>query len=419
MSTGAEVTKGSEWSWPIAIRVLVIALFAELGVAVLNISVMPVYLSRDLGFQPAVIAAVMTTFLISESVFKPLAGHLADCYGRKLFVVLGPLILISTPILTLVVPEGWGDARIFAFLALRVVDGIAVAMLWPALYALAGQMIGGKDGTQAMSLLNVCFMLGLALGLPVGGGLNDLFGSRTPSFYLASVLFAICALTAISFRAPRQEDKAMPPSSDDTKQQDGVLMYVGRIPITLIVTLTVFIGVGFPFAIIKLFAANVYGLSELHFGLLVMPAAITMAILAAPLSLYASKVGPRVAVQLGLFLCAVGLWSISSGDWFETSRHLLVIGVAGMIVGVGFLLAVPSWQAAVSSFHPSRAGAYLGVVMTAQGVGAVIGSAMGGKLYEIDPFWPFIACAIAVSVGVVVSPLAFRFELSASSADKE
>src|SRR5688500_18321774 len=148
------------WKRPEVFRLLLVALAAELGFAVLNVSVMPVFLDSR-GMSGSVISWVLGAFLLSEALLKGFAGHLADKFGRRLFMVLAPALMVFTPLLTLGVPEG-ASYGIAAFLGLRVIDGLSAAMLWPALYAAVGDAVEVGEKAQGMSLLNVCFMIGLA-----------------------------------------------------------------------------------------------------------------------------------------------------------------------------------------------------------------------------------------------------------------
>jgi hypothetical protein len=44
--------------------------------------------------------------------------------------------------------------------------------------------------------------------------------------------------------------------------------------------------------------------------------------------------------------------------------------------------------------------------MTMQGIGAIVGTWLGGALYDVGIFLPVIACAAAVSLGALLSPIA-------------
>jgi DHA1 family multidrug resistance protein-like MFS transporter len=399
------------WKRPEVFRLLLVALVAELGFAVLNVSVMPVFLESR-GMSGKVIAAVLGVFLLSEALLKGFAGHFADKHGRRLFLILAPALMVVTPLVTLLVPNGASYA-VFAFLGLRVIDGMAAAMLWPALYAAVGEAVAVGEKAQGMSLLNVCFMIGLATGPLVGGFLNDRLGSLHPSFYLASALFAGTALVAVLF-AKRDSRKHRLAQGEELEEHGlrDLWECARSIPAVLGLAVVVFFGAGILAPVIKLMASRIYGLSETEFGLLLLPAALAMAVLGIPLGRWAEKIGSSKAVRLGLVFSAVGMWFVATGAWLEAARGLAVLGFAGALVGVGFLVAVPAWQAFVSHIDPKKAGSYLGAVMTAQGIGAIIGVSAGGALYDIDTYLPVIACAAVLSISAVIAPLAVPGKLN-------
>lgn len=392
------------WKRPEVFRLLLVALAAELGFAVLNISVMPVFLEHR-GMSGKVIASVFSTFLLAEALLKGFAGHMADKYGRRLFMILAPALMVCTPLLTMMVPAG--SFQVAAFIGLRVIDGLAAAMLWPALYAAVGDVVSPGEKAQGMSLLNVCFMIGLATGPLVGGLLNDAMKSLTPSFYLASALFGGTAIVALLF-AKRDSRKHRLEQGEDLEEHGirDLWQCARSIPAVLSLAVLVFFGAGILAPVIKLLAVQLYGLSETQFGLLLLPAAAGMAILGIPLGKWAEKIGSTPSVKLGLTLSAIGMWLVASGAWAVFARGLSVLAIAAGLVGIGFLVAIPSWQAAVSHIDPKKSGSYLGAVMTAQGLGAILGASVGGALFDADRYLPIIACAAVLSISAVVAPLA-------------
>src|SRR5687767_9821804 len=111
-----ERTMVAVWRRPEVFRLLLVALAAELGFAVLNVSVMPVFLD-DRGLSGKVIATVFATFLLAEALLKGFAGHMADKYGRRLFMILAPAMMVCTPLLTMLVPVG-SSFQVAAFIGL-------------------------------------------------------------------------------------------------------------------------------------------------------------------------------------------------------------------------------------------------------------------------------------------------------------
>lgn len=413
---------------PLLRRVLLLALLAEIAYAVLNISTMPVYLTFDRGFGLTVSGLVLTTFLLSEAVFKSPMGSLADRIGRKRLIVIGPGLTFFTSLLTLAIPhEGWGAGETVALMFLRTLDGLGAAMLWPALFAWMGDRVEDCDRQKAMSLLNTCYLLGIALALPIGGAFNDLLGpffaattgSRSPSFYLAAALFLSVAI--IGYRSlPSERDLRDCHHAHDEGHSGGFADLIDsgkRIPKYLILAGIIFAGIGFPMASIKVFAEQQFDLKESAFGALAFPAAILMAVLSVPMARYGERIGKARAVHYGLGLCGGGMLAISSGAFVPWLRSPVLIAVGGTAVGFGFLLALPAWLASVSEIDAKKRGAYLGAVMTAQGLGAIIGAPIGAAMYDgLQPlgvqlglgeafgrYSPFLGCAVCVLAGWLLS----------------
>jgi DHA1 family multidrug resistance protein-like MFS transporter len=410
---------------PLIRRLLLLTLLAEIGYAVLNISTMPVYLKFDRHYGTTVIGFVLVAFLLSEAVFKSPMGSLADRIGRKRLIVIGPAMTFGTALLTLAT-RYFGAGEIPALIALRILDGLGAAMLWPAIFALVGDLVGDSERQKAMSLLNTCYLVGIALALPIGGLVNDLFGtyfadssgSRSPSLYLAAALFITVAL--IAFRSLPSDKEARRHLQHHEHHEPGLaefMLSVKRIPKYLLLAVVTFAGIGFPMAIIKVFAEQQFGMKEAAFGALVFPAAILMAVLSVPMARYGEKIGRARAVHYGMGLCTGGLFAIASGAFVPWLRTPLLIALGGAAVGFGFLLCLPAWLASVSDIDPKRRGAFLGAVMTAQGLGAIIGAPIGAAMYDgLQPvgvniglgeafgrYSPFFGCAVCVMAGWLLS----------------
>lgn len=414
------------WRRRTVLRLLLIALLAEIGYAVLNISTMPLYLAKDRGYGTHVIGIVVTAFLLSEALLKGPMGHLADRYGRRRLMVIGPALTIFTALATVAVPHNIGALETVILIFLRVLDGVGAAMLWPAAFAQVGETVADNERQEAMSLLNSCYLLGIALALPIGGIFNDLLGrffasttgARSPSLFLAAALFAAVAICAYRFvpsgrdhRAAQARPQPAATCDEEHVELKTVLDSAKRIPQFLLLGLVTFCGIGFPMIVVKVFAWDQFKMSESQFGFLAMPGALVMAALSVPMSKLGERIGRSKAVHWGLGLCTCGLAVISLGAFMEFFRSAWFLALGGIPLGVGFLLAIPAWYASVSEANPQRRAANIGAVMTAQGLGAIIGAPLGGLFYEKFQAWgvefgrysPFLGCAICVGLGWALS----------------
>ncbi len=397
-------------------RLVLVALLAEVGYAVLNISTMPVYLRFNRHMGEGLITLVLTSYLLSEAVFKTYTGHLSDRYGPKVLMAIGPAMSVISALLSFLVPHTGGDVvEVLSFIGLRAIDGLGAAMLWPAAYASVGSSVPDKRRQEAMSILNLCYMLGIALALPLGGFVNVLTHTTWASMLLAAGLFAAVSLT-VWFGIP--DIKAM--ASTTAPVEAGFKEFIQcfkKIPGYIILAIVIFMGIGFPLGIIKLFALGQFHMNEASFGALVFPAAITMAILSVPLSKMGERIGKARSVHLGLGLCSAGLVVISLGAFLPSLRSASVLALGSIPIGIGFLLAVPAWMTSVSDLDSTKRATYLGSVMTAQGIGAIIGTPIGGFLYRelqdtgialhlgrsFGRYMPFVGCCLCVTTGWIMS----------------
>lgn len=394
-------------------NILIIALFAEVGYATLNLSTMPVYLAGDRHFGTSVIGLVMVTFLLFEAVFKSITGHIADRFGTRKLLIAGPLISVGTSIVSIFLPHLNGaPIETLAFIFLRALDGIAVAMLWPAAFAQMNDVVEDHERQQAMSYLNACYMIGIALAYPLGGIANDLSGKRYAGIILAAVLFIGASI------ASQRVAHSTPPIKDDkTSGFQDFIDSLKQIPEYLILAVVTFMGIGFPLAIFKLFPVEEFQMSESAIGFLILPCALAMAFLSGFMAKFGEKLGKVKAVHLGLFLCSIGVSIIALGAFLPFMRHVWLLALGGLPVGIGFLLTIPAWMASVSDINPEKRATNIGAVMTAQGVGAMIGAPLGAAMYEkfqplgvqlglgesFGRYSPFLGCALCVIAGFLLS----------------
>ncbi|MCX7925746.1 MAG: MFS transporter [Fimbriimonadales bacterium] len=385
---------------------VVMAGFAELGYVTLNISAMPVYLREVIGLGEATITAVGSVFLLTEAIFRAPMGMLSDQIGRRRLIVLGPLLTVFTSLATLVAHHP------LHFIALRAIDGLGAAMLWPSVYAAIGDAVPPQKRAWAMSFLNMTYMSGVALGPLAGGLANDLTNAKQASFYLTAVLFTCATLIAWRFyprdgRNPRRDGS----SPDTEKISLRALLNALRIaPGHMALAFVVFFGIGLVMLLVKLYAMDEFGVSETLFGVGLVVPALAIAALSLPLGRMADQLGRTRSIRWGLSLAAVVLWSVVA----PSKPPIAWVVVAAGLGAISFVLTFAAWMAELSELDPARRGVILGAAGTAQGVGSILGALLGGFLYEHVPLTlgevqvpahrtPFIGCALMLTLGALLS----------------
>ena len=184
---------------PILIAILIVAGLAELAYSIVNMSAMPVYI-KAIGLDTKWVGIVAAGYLVAEGLLKSPFGLLSDRIGRKPLMVAGPTVSIFTAAMTAHTHNPYG------LIALRVLDGMGLAALWPAAFSMIGDYVPAAKRATAMSMFNVSYLVGIALGPAIGGMINDIaryrlhfhvVQAKQASFYAAALFFAVTAIVAL------------------------------------------------------------------------------------------------------------------------------------------------------------------------------------------------------------------------------
>ena len=151
-------------------------------------------------FGAAVLGKVVCQFPI---------GQASDRYGRRPFVIAGLILLIPS---TLV--QGFVTTSLGMIVA-RLIQGIAVALVFPISLALAGDLAGEGRSGSTLSILTTGFGLGTAIGPPVSGLLEG-FGYVVPFAFVAGLGFVALLLVQTQVSEPEAGDPDRPPGGEPT-----------------------------------------------------------------------------------------------------------------------------------------------------------------------------------------------------------
>jgi DHA1 family multidrug resistance protein-like MFS transporter len=465
---GARGHKNAGRSWfRSVLPVAVIALCAEMGTSVLNNSTLPVYFEKGMKIGTDVLALIMIPFFISEALFKSPLGVLADKIGRKPLMLFGCLMTVFTPVLLRhVAYPALGIAGLIAFGTLRLLDGLGGAALWPSLFAYVGDEVPEEKRGSAMALLNVMYIVGLALSFYVGGKLDDNFdpvltgqnsfkgqihrighhlhemarnlsdrvhhvhyvmpidhgfgrdllteamskpGHYYPSMYLASFLFGLASIACVVGLRNKPPMSLSNAAEGENVTWESFVKALHNIPEFLGLAFVTFFGIGCIANLVKIFAVDEFHMTEEHVGLLMLVTATIIAGLAYPLGTLADRWGKSLSVRLGFILCAVGLWGIPILHGFH-DVHETAFVFSAAVMGIGFVVAFPAWNALLTSLaDASHRGTVFGAVSTCQGIGVLVGILVGGFLYKhAGHIAPFIASASFVTLGSVLACIFVR-----------
>ena len=383
---------------------------SQLAFALLNIYALPIYLGDSLHLSGRALGLTSATFLAVETVLKIPMGRLSDRYGRKLFIVLGPLLISLNPTLVASLPR-----RLWMLVfPLRAVDGVGAAALWPPLFAVVGDLTADRRRAAAMSVMNTVYVASVGAGVALGAFVAHATHSDKTPFYVATGLLLGSALTAqlgLTRRRVADEDSAGAEDPDGDRHAGIRLRRTSQsppaypFPLILLISLLMTLGVLTLASFLVLYLRQELHLSPLHTGLLLVCLGVPVLLFGLPLGHAADRWGKSRAVRISLVVSAALMWAIPS------CRSAPLFGAVGALLVLSHVLGTPAWLALVSELAPTRRrGGMMGTVATAEGLGAVLGPLVGGWLWDINHSHIFYGAAAFLSLAAVIALFTLRWE---------
>jgi EmrB/QacA subfamily drug resistance transporter len=208
MSTATESVEQVEAATPTGARRWLALVTTSLAQLLITLDIMVVNVAlpsaqRELHFDDASRAWVLTAYTLAFGSLMLFTGRLADRFGRRRMFLIG---LIGVGIASAV----GGLAPTFGILvASRAVQGVFAAMLAPTALALvASAFPAGPNRARAFGVFGTVSMAGGAIGLLLGGVLTATLGWRWTMFI--GVAFAVVAIIGgIAFIDRNHETRAV------------------------------------------------------------------------------------------------------------------------------------------------------------------------------------------------------------------
>ncbi len=142
-----------------------------------------------LGLSIALAATLAMTFSIASSLLQPLLGYLADRYGRRAFLVAGPLVSGVFVSLMGLAPTFW------VLMVILTLGGLGSAAFHPPGASYAARVSEGKGSGARYSVFSFGGSVGFALGplaavtLVAWGGLEGLWVAMIPALVLTPIFY--------------------------------------------------------------------------------------------------------------------------------------------------------------------------------------------------------------------------------------
>ncbi len=383
---------------------------------------LPIY-ARNFGATGIQLGFLTASFALTRVVSTLPGGWLSDRMGRKKPIAAG-LLMYS------VVMALYGFSQdVNQLILLRSLQGVASGVVWPVISTMVVDIALPQDRAKALGFYETMHFLGMIVGPALGGILAGVSNISVPFFVCGGLAFLTTVLVTFTVR----ETVATIDSSDAAQAEThfSVKLDSDESPNTILQgkrQLTphprIFLGIclarfiiAFSHSMIQpllsVYANEALGISEAGVGALfsIMGAVTLLTVL--PLGSVADNTGRKPVLILGnVFDGASALLVIFSGSFWPLFFVM-------MLRGLGRGATNPSITAMFSSVVPaSKRGRGMGVFNVFQNVGLIVGSSLGGFLFELySSEIPFIACGAisllgAALVFLMVSEPKQRFEES-------
>jgi len=348
--------------------------------------------ARDRGASYGTIGLMASTFLLAQLVFQFPAGALADRIGRARPVMAGLLIEGAAT-----AAFAWAEST-WAFVALRLVQGIGLSLIYPAVRALIVDLAPVERRGEAFaafwSMLNVGWLLGPALG----GLLVSLVG-KVPLLVLSGLGEMVLVVpAAFAFRrliAVRDEVTHTVTGGSFRPLLGPPLFAAMLLAFGFEVPVGIFSGIW------SIYLSEL-GASELALGLSYTAFSVTN-LLTLPVGGRLANRRPRWRRMTILALC-LGMIVVSYG--IPSVPVLLLLGaVEGALVG----LLIPSVDAYLSTIAgPEHQGRVQGAYTTAGIAGAALSALGSSALYGLGQWVPFTVAGVALVALALPASLVMR-----------
>ena len=357
----------------------------------------------------------VTIYMLAFTVTMPLAGKIADLYGRKRLYILGVALFC---IGSLACGLAWDIPSLLVF---RVMQAIGGGMILPAALSEIGAVVPEKSRGMAMGIMMAINAVAAIIGPNLGGFLVEHFGWRYV-FYINPPIGILAILLALRFTETYGHEKHSIDFPGAALLGGGLLalmlgvIRLGSLPLGDITVYPLFViaailaivlvlyerkakepilsipllarpevlavnfaalAFGFCFFSIVLYvpsyAQMVLGLGIQDSGSILTPLTVSVLVMAILGGRLADKIGIRFVLLAGSIVTCGALFAMA-----YALSGTLVLAIILLIMGIGVGFCMGSFQSLMLALVPhNMKGSASGIVNTFMNIGGIIGPTVG------------------------------------------
>ena len=330
-------------------------------------------------------------YALTYAILAPALGPISDRIGRLPLIRAGMALLTIATVASAVAPG-------VAFLAgARAAAGIGAALFTPAAYAFVGDRYAYEGRQRAMAVVLAGLPVSTVVGVPLAG-LLAAAGSWRWGLVAVSSIGALAMLSSFRLSSQRSSTQSGYWSSIVAALRDGAAMTPISVSfLWFVASLGLFTYIGQYLYSLFDFGARERALAVGAYGLMGIVGEFGGAA-------FARRAGKRMAVLLGL-LGLVGAFLLVALN--RSSGPVAVLALA--VWGAASWFGMPSQQAIISELRPTARGTLLSLNNSSMYLGAVVGSALMGRVLDSAGFiGAGILAAAVIAAAALITGVAVR-----------
>ena len=350
--------------------ILFFSMFGTVTGVGIVVPLLPIY-AHDLGASGLYIGLIFGAFSISRTFLLPYFGRKSDQKGRKPFIVAG-LFAYTVVSLAFMLSNS-----VESLIALRFLQGIASAMIMPAVQAYVGEITPtGREGFT-MGLFNMSMFLGLSIGPLIGGIIRDRFSLGT-SFASMGFLTFLGFMLSFFLLPPTKSERVVSRGIEplpwkwvlQDKEMAGLFFF----------RLAYAACIGVIWSFLPVLADVEFSLSSSSIGILVAIGVFSSGLLHVPMGFMADRVNRKMMVVAGGLIITYAIFSF---DWADSYGDLLS---ASMLFGLGGGVSMPALMAlaVLKGGEIDGMGSVMGLLAMAHSLGMLAGSLLAGLMMDVS-----------------------------------
>ena len=392
--------------------VILLIVFVQIIGATMVLPILPLYASREFGMSESMITLLNTSFFAAQFIAGPFLGRLSDQYGRIPVLIVSQ---IGTVIAFLML--GFGNA-IWILFAARTLDGITGGNIIVA-QAYITDITPEEERTTALGYLFAAIGVGFIFGPVVGGLLSSQFSYQTPYLFAATAASIVVILTYFVLEETVTDEQ----KEENTRGDQPKMTFTSVIKnIPLVGILLITFGAQVAFAMLQstlslfgefvLFADNPEQ-AELGVGLLFTMVGVGQIITQGfILKRIVKRFGDGMVILVGAVIRSISMFVL------VIIAIPISAALAVFLFAVGTGLQLPALQSIITRTVPkNQRGAVMGLYQSAFSLAIIVGSAIAGFMFEVDPILPYVFGGVLFAIMIVPAYYLMKWNRSQKRAD--